>query len=103
LFRKESFRRRILAIIVDEAHVIYTWSKNFRVDYGELRQLRVITGMDIPWALFSATFPTEIFNFCGRSLHMGTTRPFWGIDLGADRPSIAQWVRRMEYPINSFA
>ncbi|KAI0729038.1 hypothetical protein C8Q72DRAFT_743674, partial [Fomitopsis betulina] len=103
LFHKELFCRRLIVFVVDEAHVIYTWSKGFRIDYGELRQLRVITGVNIPRALFSATFPTEIFNFCGQSLWMGSTRPLWGIDLGADQLSIMQWVRPMEYPINSFA
>ncbi|EPS92564.1 hypothetical protein FOMPIDRAFT_62996, partial [Fomitopsis schrenkii] len=93
LFRKPSFRQRIGGIVVDEAHVTFLWSKGFRVDYGELMQLRVQTRVDIPWALFSATFPSKIFNFCGRKLRMGASLPFWGINLGADRPSIAQWVR----------
>ncbi|EPT05734.1 hypothetical protein FOMPIDRAFT_1094964, partial [Fomitopsis schrenkii] len=97
LFRKESFRARISSIVVDEAHVIQIWSEGFRVDYGELLQLRRRTRIDIPWALFSATFPTKIFNFCGRMLRMGARLPFWGLNLGADRPMIAQWVRRMEF------
>ncbi|KAI0719665.1 hypothetical protein C8Q72DRAFT_751539, partial [Fomitopsis betulina] len=92
LFHKESFHRRLIMFVVDEAHVIYTWSKGFCIDYGELWQLCVVTGVDIPWALFSATFPTEIFSFCGWSLQMGSTRPLWGIDLGADQLSIAPWV-----------
>ena len=32
---------------------------------------------------------------------MGGRRPFYGIDLGADRPNLAQWVRPMEYSATS--
>ena len=32
---------------------------------------------------------------------MGGRQPFYGIDLGADRPNLAQWVRPMEYSATS--
>jgi hypothetical protein len=32
---------------------------------------------------------------------MGGRRPFYGIDLGADQPNLAQWVKPMEYSANS--
>ena len=102
LFRSETFRKRLVAVIVDEAHVMFDWAREFRKDYAELKQLRVLTGMETPWALFSATLPTEIFNFCFDTVGMGQHRPFWGIDLGSDRPNLALWVRPMEYSKSSF-
>ncbi|KIM71087.1 hypothetical protein PILCRDRAFT_24909, partial [Piloderma croceum F 1598] len=79
--------------IVDEAHVIDAWEKEFRRDYGELKTLRIICRTEIPWAGFSATLPTHIFENVYASLAMGEACPFWGIDLGADRPNLAFWVR----------
>lgn len=75
----------------------------FRVIHSELLQLRILTGTKIPWGLFSATFPSHVFNACHRLVNLGQQLPFWGIDLGADRPNIAQWVRPMEFPARSYA
>ncbi|KAH9858429.1 hypothetical protein C2E23DRAFT_713381, partial [Lenzites betulinus] len=97
LFREETFRAGLVAILVDEAHVIAQWAADFRKDYGELEQLRVVTGTEIPWGLFSATLPTSVFNLCFESVRLGETRPFWGLDLGSNRSNLAQWVRPMEY------
>ncbi|KAI0742045.1 hypothetical protein C8Q80DRAFT_1055675, partial [Daedaleopsis nitida] len=101
LFRSAKFRARLLTVFVDEAHVMFDWAKEFRQDYGGLKQLRILTGIESGWALFSATFPTEVFNFCFTSVSMGDYRPFWGIDLGCDRPNVALWVRPMDYSKSS--
>ncbi len=82
---------------------MFNWSSEFRRDYAELKQLRILTGIETSWALFSATFPTEVFNFCYNSVGMGLYRPFWGIDLGSDRTNLALWVRPMEYAKSSYA
>ncbi|KAI1791171.1 P-loop containing nucleoside triphosphate hydrolase protein [Ganoderma leucocontextum] len=103
LFRDEAFRKLLVSVLVDEAHVIAQWADLFRKDYGELSQLRILTGTEIPWGLLSATFPTQVFNRCFSSVRMGDYRAFWGLDLGSDRRNVAQWVRRMEYPRSSFA
>ena len=71
LFRTEDFRKLLVALLVDEAHVIAQWAELFRRDYGELSQLRVITGTEIPWGLVSATFPSQVFNLCFKSVHVG--------------------------------
>lgn len=103
LFRDEVFRSHLVAILVDEAHAIAQWAALFRKDYGELAQLRVVTGTEVPWGLFSATLPSEPFDLCFKSVRLGETRPFWGLDLGSNRVNLAQWVRPMEYPRRSFA
>ncbi|RDX43275.1 hypothetical protein OH76DRAFT_1299032, partial [Lentinus brumalis] len=95
LFRSATFRSRLTAMFVDEAHVMFQWAKEFRQDYAELKQLRILTGTQTAWALFSATFPTDIFNFCFDSVGMSEHRPFWGTDMGTDRPNVALWVRPM--------
>ncbi|EJF56047.1 hypothetical protein DICSQDRAFT_72224, partial [Dichomitus squalens LYAD-421 SS1] len=103
LFRHEDFRRLLVALVVDKAHVIAQWSETFRRDYGELSQLRILTGTDIPWGLVSAMFPTQVFNLCFKSVCMGENRPFWGLDLGTDRPNLLQIIRWMNYSYGSMS
>ena len=64
--------------------------------------LRVILGNNIPWWALSATFTNEIFKTVYKTLSFGTTRPFWGIDVGTERPNLAQYVRPMESAANSY-
>ncbi|ETW79911.1 hypothetical protein HETIRDRAFT_321545, partial [Heterobasidion irregulare TC 32-1] len=71
--------------VIDEAHVIQQWQDDFRKDYARVHAHQcIITGMEIPMATFSATMPTHILETVYHSLGLGSARPFWGIDLGAD-------------------
>lgn len=103
LFRSPRFRSRQIVTVIDEAHVIQQWQDDFRKDYGEIQTLRIIAGSEIPMAAFSATAPTQVFDTIYNSLGLGSTRPFWGIDLGADRPNLLQVLRPMQYSAKSFA
>ena len=58
-------------------------------------------GAEIPWLALTGTCSTKTFETIYHTLGMGGTRPFYGIDRGADRPNLAQWVRPMEYPASS--
>ena len=50
-----SFRDRLALVVVDEAHLVAQWGKDFRTDYARLHQLRSIFGRDVPWFACSAT------------------------------------------------
>ena len=89
------------ATVVDEAHVIEDWKAEFQKDYGKLQTLQIITGIEIPWLALTRTCSTETFHTIYCMLGMGGTRPFYGIDRGADCPNVAQWVCPMEYPVSS--
>jgi superfamily II DNA helicase RecQ len=93
LFRKERFRRQIIAFAIDEAHVIKIWKDSFRRDYDELHALRVITGSEVPCMALTTTSPTETFEVVYDVLGMGVSRNFWGIDMGTNRPNLQLWVR----------
>ncbi|KIP01917.1 hypothetical protein PHLGIDRAFT_59521, partial [Phlebiopsis gigantea 11061_1 CR5-6] len=88
LFRDEKFRNMVSAVITDEAHVVHTWGQQFREDYKNLGVVKIAAGSQIPWGAVTATAPTHIFEDVYNTLSMGTTRPFWGTDLGADRPNV---------------
>jgi hypothetical protein len=49
------FRDRLALAVVDEAHLVAQWGKDFRTDYARLHQLRSLFGRDVPWFACSAT------------------------------------------------
>ncbi|KAF5334931.1 hypothetical protein D9611_012779 [Ephemerocybe angulata] len=97
LFRDPGFRRNLVAVVVDEAHVIQDWKTEFRKDYGELETLRVLMGSEIPWLALSGTCPTETFQTIYKTLGMGGARRLFILDLGTNRPNLRLWVRPMKY------
>jgi hypothetical protein len=99
---EERFRARIFGVLVDEAHVIAEWADNFRKDYNELKTLRVILGDNVPWWALSATFTNAIFKKVYETLTFGTSRPFWGIDVGVERPNLTQQVYPMKSAANTY-
>lgn len=102
IYANEEARTHILSVLVDEAHVIHKWSDNFRKDYSELKTLRVILGNNVPWWALSATFTDPIFMTVYETLSFGTSHPFWGIDVGVERPNLEQYVRPMESAAASY-
>ncbi|KAF8871851.1 hypothetical protein CPB84DRAFT_1634391, partial [Gymnopilus junonius] len=103
LFRHEEFRCKVVAMVVDEAHVIASWKDEFRKDYGELETLKIIAGTEIPWLALTGTCSMKTFTTIYQTLGMGGEQPFYGLDLGVDRPNLVQWVRPMEYSASSLA
>ena len=49
------FRDRLALVVVDEAHLVAQWGKDFRTDYARLHQLRSLFGRGVPWFACSAT------------------------------------------------
>jgi len=99
---EENFRSRVFGVLVDEAHVIHEWAESFRKDYSELKTLRVILGDNVPWWALSATFTNAIFKTVYKTLSFGTSRPFWGINVGVERPNLAQLVYPMNSAVNTY-
>ncbi|KAK7433877.1 hypothetical protein VKT23_020502 [Stygiomarasmius scandens] len=82
------FRQRLGAVFVDEGHCIDEWGDDkFRPQYRQLGQLRSYTGMEVPYVACTATCRTKTFDLLWVTLRFGC-RPFWGIDIGADRPNL---------------
>ncbi|KAI0061126.1 P-loop containing nucleoside triphosphate hydrolase protein [Artomyces pyxidatus] len=87
LWQSAAFRSRIQALIVDEAHCIEEWGDGFREQYAEIGKLRNYAGHEIPFVACTATCSTETFSVIWSSMGFGN-RPFWGIDVGCDRPNL---------------
>lgn len=50
-----SFKKRLHLVVIDEAHLVGLWGKDFRTEYSRLRELRALCGSEIPWLACSAT------------------------------------------------
>lgn len=92
LWTDATFRRRVQALIVDEAHCIEEWGEEFRPLYRELHRLRNFTGQEIPFVACTATCSMTTFDTIWNSLGFGH-RPFWGIDVGSDHQNLLYLTR----------
>ena len=98
LWKDPKFRKRLAAIIVDEAHCIDEWGgDDFRPSYRQLHQLRVFTGMEVPMVACTATARTSTFSTIWDTLGFGL-RPFWGVDVGIERPNLFFHIRELRHP-----
>ncbi|KAJ7259748.1 P-loop containing nucleoside triphosphate hydrolase protein [Mycena rebaudengoi] len=99
LWTDQIFRKRITAVIVDEAHCIHEWGDEFRPEYKLLEELRNYTGQEVPIGACTATAATPTFDTIWNSLAFGN-RPFWGIDVGCDRHNLVYLTRTISNPKN---
>jgi ATP-dependent DNA helicase RecQ len=82
---KEITRAKPSYLVVDEAHCIDRWGRDFRPNYGRLRAVRSALG-DPPVLAFTATAGVETQNRILRSLGIPNARV---VVTGVNRPNIA--------------
>ncbi|KAJ6472905.1 P-loop containing nucleoside triphosphate hydrolase protein [Mycena vitilis] len=95
------FGRRVLSIVVDEAHVVSHWGASFRKKYGTLGIIRAFLPRGTPIVALSATLPARIRNDVMSKLQFG--KDYVNIDIGNDRPNVSLVVRAIQHPMNSYA
>ncbi|KAF7972754.1 hypothetical protein HWV62_17122 [Athelia sp. TMB] len=93
------FQRRLLAIYIDEAHLLHE-SHLYRGAYGRLKLLRDLIGYDIPLIAMSATLPSSY----RQSLHTyaGLKTDFTLINLGNYRPELSTVIIPLQHGRSSF-
>ena len=100
LWKDSYFRKRLTAVIIDEAHCIDEWGDDeFRPLYRKLNTLRNYTGYEIPVVSCTATARTSTFDLIWSTVGYGN-RPFWGLDVGMDRPNLFYITRPLSDPKN---
>ena len=100
LWKDSYFRKRLTAVIIDEAHCIDEWGDDeFRPLYRKLNTLRNYTGYEIPVVSCTATARTSTFDLIWSMVGYGN-RPFWGLDVGVDRPNLFYITRPLSDPKN---
>ncbi|KAJ7195049.1 P-loop containing nucleoside triphosphate hydrolase protein [Mycena pura] len=101
VLRSAEFGRRILSVVVDEAHVVSHWGALFRKKYGMLGTIRTFLPRGTPIVALSATLPARIRNDVLSKLQF--SKDYINIDVGNDRPNVSIVVRGIHYPLNTYA
>lgn len=100
LWKEATFRKRVTAVIIDEAHCIDEWGgDDFRPQYRKIDELRLYTGQEVPFVACTATAATSTFEVIWKTLGFGS-RPFWGLDVGCERTNLTYIIRELKYEKN---
>ncbi|KAG8727990.1 hypothetical protein FRC10_005424, partial [Ceratobasidium sp. 414] len=88
-------------VVVDEAHVIQTWAKDFREAYGRVGNLRAML-FDVPFSAVTATATEPIKAAIIAGLHLGANCPLVVTNLGNYRNNIEHSVFQMSGGMESY-
>ncbi|KAJ7241219.1 P-loop containing nucleoside triphosphate hydrolase protein [Mycena haematopus] len=101
VLRTTEFGKRVMSVVVDEAHVVSHWGASFRKKYGTLGMIRAFLPRGTPVVALSATLPARIRNDVLSKLQFG--QDYVNIDVGNDRPNVSIIVRGIQHPLNTYA
>jgi superfamily II DNA helicase RecQ len=66
-----AFKERLGLVVVDEAHLVSLWGRDFRTDYAKLGLLRSLFGRHVPWFACSATLNATALKTLKQGLGFG--------------------------------
>ncbi|KAF9048056.1 P-loop containing nucleoside triphosphate hydrolase protein [Hymenopellis radicata] len=101
VMRNTEFTRRILSVIVDEAHVVSHWGAQFRKMYGSLGMVRAFLPRSASVVAMSATLPARVRNDVLTKLQFHKS-DYVNIDVGNNRTNVSIIVRAIEHPMNTY-
>ncbi|KAK0486708.1 P-loop containing nucleoside triphosphate hydrolase protein [Armillaria luteobubalina] len=101
VLQNADFGRRILSVVVDEAHVVSHWGAQFRKKYGTLGTIRAHLPRGTPIVALSATLPIRVQTDVLSKLQFG--KDYQNIDVGNDRDNVSIIVRSIQHPMNTYA
>lgn len=102
VLRKPEFGARCLSVFIDEGHCVSHWGAGFRKKYGTIGTIRAHLPRSTPFIAVSATLTARVRYDLVDKLQFHPTK--WRyINIGNDRPNVAQIVRAIEHPMNTFA
>ncbi|QRV91157.1 DEAD/DEAH box helicase [Ceratobasidium sp. AG-Ba] len=100
LLANHEFKKKVFSIVIDEAHVIAYWGREFRKKYSMLHIVRdYLPG--VPVICLSATLTPRVIHHITSSLHMHKSK-YALINEGNERPELSLVVRKCEFPMNTF-
>ena len=82
---EEPLCHQVVAVVVDEAHCVYKWSKDFRPAYSRLHELRALVPSGVPMMALTATITKFMLASVKVELNMPECRL---VCLSPDRPNI---------------
>lgn len=101
LWDNKEWRKRLMVVVVDEAHCVVVWGNDFRKDYGQLGRLRFMVPSHIPFLAVSATMQPTLLHSAIKLLGFNENN-IDIINVGNDRTNVKYVVARMKHPASSF-
>lgn len=101
VLRKPEFGPRVLSVFIDEAHCVSHWGASFRKKYATIGIVRAFLPRSTPMIAVTATLTPRVHRDVLQKLEYNPDDYIF-INIGNDRPNVAQVVRAMEHPMNSF-
>lgn len=102
VIRKPELGKRVLSIVVDEAHVVSHWGSEFRKHYGTLGMLRALLPKGTPFVAMSATLPERVRKDVLARLQFNQKKYNY-LNLGNDRTNVSLVVRAMHNAMNTYS
>ncbi|KAH9914558.1 P-loop containing nucleoside triphosphate hydrolase protein [Fomitopsis serialis] len=102
ILRNTRFMRRVISIVVDEAHCLSHWGADFRKKYASLGTVRVFLAPGTPIIAVTATLTARVRRDLHNKLHFPKTGSQF-VNAGNDRPNVSIVVRACEHPQNTLA
>ena len=59
MIKDPEFQKRLAMVVVDDAHLIVQWYKQFRTEYTMLQYIRSLIWERVPWLACSTTLDQE--------------------------------------------
>ncbi|KAI0763973.1 P-loop containing nucleoside triphosphate hydrolase protein [Trametes elegans] len=103
VLRNHHFARRVLSVVVDEAHCISHWGADFRKKYGSLGVVRAFLPRGTSVVALSATLTPRVRRDIMSKLQFPKNPGGSFLNVGNDRPNVSIIVCACEHPLNSYA
>ncbi|TFK65151.1 P-loop containing nucleoside triphosphate hydrolase protein [Pluteus cervinus] len=100
VLRNPGMARRLLSVVIDEAHVVSHWGDGFRKAYGRLGILRALLPKNTPFVAMTATLTRKVRRDVLHKLQFGSD--YLNINTGNDRPNVSIVVRAIQNTMNSY-
>ena len=99
IWNEPKVKKRISHIIMDKAHCISQWGRDFCMAYLWLTRLHTVLGDTVPWYLTSATLHTNVLRDSLQIIGFPLDTPVY--QRSNDRPNIHFCVCPMRHPIQT--
>jgi superfamily II DNA helicase RecQ len=96
LWNNSRWHSQLRAIVLDEAHCVFTWGTSFRRHYSQLGLLRPRLPPHVAFVALSATLPQDVLQFVKSSTGLASNVTV--INTGNDRPNVKLLVMRLQTP-----
>ncbi|KAH9847421.1 P-loop containing nucleoside triphosphate hydrolase protein [Lenzites betulinus] len=102
VLRNPRFARRVLSVVVDEAHCISHWGAEFRKKYSSIGVVRAFLSRGTPIVALSATLTPRVRRDVTSKLHFPKGGDHF-LNVSNDRSNVSLVVRACEHPMNTYA